>query len=150
MDTTEAVNAFEALMIGGAGAAGIDSPDGLKEKLLEGVTNGTVTKDKIPKPVSNGIEGRRWRRFADSLNLGEDDYTGITDWLEENYPGATEKFCEAPAVVTLPSNMLVLPAATTAPVGGGIDFSSISGPVLNDLEKCAAAQGMPSGELASF
>ena len=150
MDTTEAVNAFEALMIGGAGAAGIDSPDGLKEKLLEGVTNGTVTKDKIPKPVSNGIEGRRWRRFADSLNLGEDDYTGITDWLEENYPGATEKFCEAPAVVTLPSNVLVLPAATTAPVGGGIDFSSISGPVLNDLEKCAAVQGMPSGELASF
>ena len=148
MDTTEAVNLFEALMIGGAGAAGIDSPEGLKEKLLEGVTNGTVSKDKIPKPVNNGIEGRRWRRFVDLFNLAEEEYTAICDWLEENYPATPEKFCEAPSVVTLAVSHKIVPTTMHSTVG--IDNSSISGQVMGDIEKCATAQGIPSGELAAF
>ena len=55
MDTTEAVKAFEALMIGGKGSVALGSPDGLMEKLLEAVTNGTVSKNLIPKPLNNGI-----------------------------------------------------------------------------------------------
>ena len=151
MDTTEAVKLFEALMIGGKGSIALGSPEGLMEKLLEAVTNGSVSKTLIPKPLNTGIEGRRWRRFADAFTLNEEEYQGLLDWLEEEYPATTEKFCEAPIAV-MKFGGVVAPPVAAAPSAGAVNFdmTSISGHLLNDVEKCSAAQGIPTGELAAL
>ena len=60
MDTTEATQLFETLMFGGSGGSQLASPDGLKEELLEQITNGTVGKSKIPNPVNTWLEGRQF------------------------------------------------------------------------------------------
>ena len=152
MDTSEAVKAFENLMTGGKGSIALNSPDGLLEKLLEAVTNGSVGKNLIPKPINSGVEGRRWRRFSDSFNLNEEEYQGLLDWLEEEYPATTEKFCEKPLVMDMGGGIAIPPPGAAAPATNvtSFDMSSISGHLLNDVDKCAQAQGIPIGELAAL
>ena len=151
MDTTEATQLFETLMFGGSGGSQLASPDGLKEKLLEQITNGTVGNSKIPNPVNTGLEGRRWRRFADLFDLDSDEYQGICDWLEEEYPDTVQKFCEKPHVVTLSG--VQLPTENSAPAlsaPSNIDMTAISGHALNDLDNCARIQGMSTGDLPAL